>query len=91
MGDGAVHDFLTLAKEKLHMFCKAVRRGDGGSWRSQRLAQQKGIVPQPNIGDPGLGDLTLAFLGEAGVVGRADMMRTTRASWVVAIVGRGMG
>lgn len=31
-------------------------------------------LPQPNIGEPGAGDLTLTFLGEAGVVGRAAMV-----------------
>ena len=30
-------------------------------------------VPQPNTGVPGAGALTLTFLGEAGVAGRADM------------------
>lgn len=34
----------------------------------------KGIIPQPNIGDPGTGDFTLTFLGEAGVAGRADIV-----------------
>lgn len=29
--------------------------------------------PQPNTGHPGEGDLILAFLGDAGVVGRVDM------------------
>lgn len=32
-------------------------------------------IPQPNIGDPGTGDFTLMFLGEAGVVGRPDIVR----------------
>lgn len=31
------------------------------------------ILPQPYIGVPGAGVLTLTFLGEAGVVGRPDM------------------
>lgn len=32
------------------------------------------IVPQPYIGVPGTGALTLTFFGDAGVVGRADIM-----------------
>jgi hypothetical protein len=31
------------------------------------------IVPQPYMGVPATGALTLTFLGEAGVVGRADI------------------
>lgn len=30
--------------------------------------------PQPKTGVPGTGDLTLAVLGDIGVVGRADML-----------------
>lgn len=33
-----------------------------------------GLVPHPNIGNPGTGDFTLTFLGDAGVAGRADIM-----------------
>lgn len=31
-------------------------------------------LPQPNMGEPGTGDLTLTFFGDAGVVGRADIV-----------------
>lgn len=42
--------------------------------------ETKDDIPQPNMGDPGDGDLTLTFLGDAGVTGRPDMMRKVRCS-----------
>ena len=33
------------------------------------------VIPQPYRGVPGTGDLILTFLGDAGVVGRPDMMK----------------
>ena len=38
---------------------------------------RRAYVPQPNTGVPGAGALTLTFLGEAGVAGRADMADET--------------
>ena len=37
-----------------------------------------GDIPQPNMGEPGTGDFTLTFFGDAGVVGRAAMVRRVR-------------
>lgn len=36
------------------------------------------FIPQPNIGSPGIGDLTRAFLGDAGVTGLLDMVHLER-------------
>jgi len=46
-------------------------------------------IPQPNMGVPTAGDLTLAFLGDAGVAGRVDMMReeVLRLGQLVLVAG----
>lgn len=33
-------------------------------------------IPQPNMGSPGIGDFTRAFLGDAGVTGLLDIVPT---------------
>jgi hypothetical protein len=41
-------------------------------------------LPQPNMGEPGTGDLILTFFGDAGVLGRADMVRMVSPISVLA-------
>jgi hypothetical protein len=43
------------------------------------------------MGSPGVGDLTLKFLGDAGVVGRADMLKVGIAERSVCWSGRRFG
>lgn len=45
------------------------------------------IVPQPYIGVPGTGALTLTFFGDAGVAGRADIAEVleVRAGWELGV------
>lgn len=44
------------------------------------------FVPQPKAGNPGTGDLTLAFLGEAGVTGRLDIMVIGNFHLIISLV-----
>lgn len=86
MGDRAVHDLLPLGQQQLHMLCIA-----GPLSASGLLGEAPGEpnIPQPNMGVPTAGDLTLAFLGDAGVAGRVDMMReeVLRLGQLVLVAG----
>ena len=48
------------------------------------LALERIYLPQPNSGVPGLCDLTLTFLGEAGVAGRLDIVKKAQRSTLSA-------
>lgn len=68
----AIHKLLALGEKKLHMFCCRV------SFPIIHLSCMtlfQGIfLPHPNTGKPGTGDLTRAFLGDAGVTGRLGIV-----------------
>lgn len=65
--DRTVHNVWAVGQEELYMFWKGISRGSSYNTRRECL-------PQPKSGVPGTGELTLTFLGEAGVVGRAAMV-----------------
>lgn len=73
MANASVHELLTLGQEPLYVFCEPSESGHGRAWPSKPRGSDD--IPQPYIGTPGTGGLTLfTFLGEAGVVGRAAML-----------------
>jgi hypothetical protein len=70
MRDAAVHGLLTTIEKHFEMFCSEVNTVTGLGDAGVVL-----FIPQPYMGVPGTGDLILTFLGDAGVVGRPDMMK----------------
>ena len=74
---GAIHDLLPLRQQELDVLYRTGQRRTSRQCSIHTKRSGTEDVPQPNIGEPGAGDLTLTFFGDAGVVGRADMVDRT--------------
>lgn len=68
-----VRGVLALAEEELDVFCIPII-SDWCSHERRGWWRVRSAVPQPNMGVPGAGDLTLTVLGDEGVVGRAAIV-----------------